>query len=399
MDWSPKQQAALEKVQEWMRNTAQVFRLFGYAGTGKTTLAKHIAELAQGDVLFAAFTGKAALVLQQKGCWEATTIHRLIYQPRDKSAKRLHELQAQLAEEKDPDRQRELQEQIRRENSNLSRPAFSLNEDSVVQDANLVVIDEVSMVGEQMGKDLLSFGTPVLVLGDTAQLPPVAEGGYFTAQEPDVLLDEIHRQAADSPIIRMATSIREGYGLEYGDYAGEGHPTSRVMRKGVLNIEDLAKFDQVLVGTNATRKVINNRIRREALGRTSHLPEPGDRLVCLRNNHEIGFLNGSLWDCQAVEVVDDDNVALIVRDPDGGAPISTIAWRHHFEDREKDLAWWQKRNGDEFDFGYALTCHKAQGSQWRHVAVVDESYVFKQDRLRWLYTAVTRASESVTVLR
>src|SRR5882757_5485782 len=85
--FSPEQDAALKAVAAWLKakpgrgNTPPVFRLFGYAGSGKSTLAKHLAEGVEGKVLFAAFTGKAALVMRRKGCEGASTIHSLIYRP------------------------------------------------------------------------------------------------------------------------------------------------------------------------------------------------------------------------------------------------------------------------------------------------------------------------------
>src|ERR1700704_3832073 len=87
--FSPQQDAALQAVAAWLKarpgrgSTPAVFRLFGYAGTGKTTLAKHLAEGVEGKVLFAAFTGKAALVMRRKGCQNASTIHSLIYRARE----------------------------------------------------------------------------------------------------------------------------------------------------------------------------------------------------------------------------------------------------------------------------------------------------------------------------
>jgi exodeoxyribonuclease-5 len=188
MLWSPQQDAALAAVARWLKaGEPRVFRLFGYAGTGKTTLARHIAESAGGDVAFAAFTGKAAHVMRGKGCKGATTIHSLIYRTRGED-----------------------------ENG----PTFTLNDDSAAGKSALIVIDECSMVDEEIGRDLLSFGKPVLVLGDPAQLPPIAGGGFFTSAEPDVMLTEVHRQAFDDPIIRMSMIVREG-GAREGDLRPE----------------------------------------------------------------------------------------------------------------------------------------------------------------------------------
>src|ERR1039457_2557798 len=149
---SPHQDAALNAVATWLKakpganGTPQVFRLFGYAGTGKTTLARHLAEHADGEVKFAAFTGKAASVMRGKGCKGASTIHSLIY------------------------RARESGEEI---------PSFDLWDDAPASKAELIIIDECSMVDAELGRDLLSFGVPVLVLGDPAQFRPTHRGGCF----------------------------------------------------------------------------------------------------------------------------------------------------------------------------------------------------------------------------
>ena len=189
MAFSLEQERALSAVNRWLKaGERQVFRLFGYAGTGKTTLAKHFAEGVDGDVLFAAFTGKAAQVLRSRGATKASTIHSLIYRPKG-------------------------EEEVEDETTGTKSiaPTFSINRKSQVSDAALVVIDECSMVDEALGRDLLSFGAPVLVLGDPGQLPPVSGGGFFTEHEPDHMLEEIHRQARDNPIIDLAQRCaREG---------------------------------------------------------------------------------------------------------------------------------------------------------------------------------------------
>ena len=145
--WSPQQDEALRAVSEWLKDKSgpQVFRLFGWAGTGKSTLAVHLAQGVR-SVKYAAFTGKAALVMRKKGCKGASTIHSLIYS---------------LVSEKE------------------GEPKFALDPESDAATADLIVIDEVSMVDESLGRDLLSFGTKVLVLGDPFQLPPVQGAGLL----------------------------------------------------------------------------------------------------------------------------------------------------------------------------------------------------------------------------
>lgn len=412
MKWSPQQDAALLAVDEWLRDPdQQVFKFFGYAGTGKTTMAQHIAEGVDGEVLFGAYTGKAAHVLRQKGCHEASTIHSMIYHTKEKGRLALKELEAELAEvlmeirsanpevtKESVDNDRavmELRHKIELERQSLSRPTFTLNQDSDVAHAELTIIDECSMVDDRMGMDLLSFGTKVLVLGDPAQLPPVRGDGFFiTGREPDLVLTEIHRQARDNPIIAMATQVREEQALSLGDYG-----SSRVVEKCHIDHSDAMAVDQVLVGKNMTRTASNRRIR-QILGYEGLLPVPDDRLVCLRNNHERGLLNGAIWYVNGIgDSGDSERVCMTVRPEDEGDPIDVEAHTHYFLQADRTLPWWERKEAEEFDYGYALTVHKAQGSQWNDLMLFDESYCFRRDKWKWLYTGITRAAERITVVR
>jgi exodeoxyribonuclease-5 len=224
----------------------------------------------------------------------------------------------------------------------------------------------------------------------------VQGAGFFTADEPDVMLTEIHRQAADNPIIRMSMDIREGGYLEHGRY-GESLviPRSGVDRDAVL------EADQVLAGRNKTRVAYNDRIR-ELKGLPHHEPVAGDRLVCLRNNPIKKLLNGQIWTAAEVKKRSNARYSMTL-DPDepttGKATQAKVVTHAAFFSGEEDaLSWPERRQYDEFTFGYCLTVHKAQGSQWDNVYLFDESYVFREERARWLYTAVTRASERITVV-
>lgn len=375
MEFSPQQDDALNAVAQWLKSgRPQVFRLFGYAGTGKTTLARHFAEHVDGQVQFAAFTGKAAQVLRSKGATNAKTIHSLIYRPRGEEA-------------------------VENETTGKTSmaPTFSLNRQSPIARAKLVIIDECSMVDEQLGRDLLSFGTPILVLGDPGQLPPISGGGFFTEHEPDFLLTEIHRQARDNPIVRLALDVREGREFMRGDYG-----TAQVIGREDVNQDLVLAADQVLVGTNRTRRRYNHRLR-ELKGFTADYPQAGDKLVCLRNDPSKGLMNGSLWKVMSSsrETVK-PGINLLVSpeedDPDRGvAKIKLL--KAAFEDPDGDIPWTTKKRYDDFDYGYALTVHKAQGSQWDDVVLFDESFAFKDTRQRWLYTAITRAAERLTIVR
>jgi exodeoxyribonuclease-5 len=216
--WSGQQSAALDAIGKWLTHgDGSPFYLAGYAGTGKTTLAKEIGQCA-GDAVFGAFTGKAADVMRRKGCGDAATIDSLIYIPKlELSCAAAPPCAAAraCAARRDGNRCLHLRERF------IGR---TLNKHSAVAGADLVVIDEVSMVGSQMGEDLLSFDTPVLVLGDPGQLPPIMDTGFFTNRAPDFQLTEVHRQALGSPVIALATSAREGRRLPSG-----WHGDSRVL--------------------------------------------------------------------------------------------------------------------------------------------------------------------------
>lgn len=375
MEFSAEQDRALIAVNKWLKaGDRQVFRLFGYAGTGKTTLARHFAEGVDGNVLFAAFTGKAAQVLRSKGAARASTIHSLIYRPKG-------------------------EEEVEDEETGVKNisPTFSLNRKSVVGDAKLIVIDECSMVDEALGQDLLSFGTPVLVLGDPGQLPPVKGGGFFTEHEPDFMLEEIHRQARDNPIVELAQMVREGRSIMIGDYG----TSAKVISKADVTTELVLEADQVLVGTNRTRRRYNERLR-ELKGFNGPLPQAGDKLVCLRNDTAKGLLNGSLWQVTSASRTVKPFMNLLVRAEDEGIErVSTKVkvLKAVFETPDAEISWQVKRRHDDFDYGYALTVHKAQGSQWNNVVLFDESFAFREHSQRWLYTAITRAAETLTIVK
>jgi exodeoxyribonuclease-5 len=366
-DFTPHQDAALKAVGDWLKakpgehGTPLLFRLFGYAGTGKTTLARHLAAHIDGEAKFAAFTGKAALVMRAKGCAGASTIHSLIYRARE---------------------------------SGEETPTFELWDDSPASKAALIVIDECSMVDAELGRDLMSFGVPVLVLGDPAQLPPIAGGGFFTDAEPDAVLTEVHRQAQDDPIVRLSMQVRAGERLTPGEYGA-----SSVVRRDAFDPQRALETDQILVGRNNTRRAYNGRIR-ERRGFDDPLPLAGDKLVCLRNNRRKGLFNGGLWNVAERPTTRRQILRLRLTPDEGyaGKGVKVSVRPECFTGKIDELDWQNRKKYDEFDFGYVLTVHKSQGSQWDDVVLFDESFAFPDSRERWLYTGITRAAKRLTVV-
>lgn len=424
---SPLQAQAIEDIKDWFANgTAmqQVFRVFGYAGAGKTTIVRHaIAELGlddetgTGGVLYAAFTGKAALVMSRKGT-PASTIHSLIYRVSEATPAEIERIKEDVAEIKanlprmepatrvmEEARLRSLELRL----ADIHKPRFVLNEQSMLKDAKLLVLDEVSMVGEEMASDLLAFGKPVLVLGDPGQLPPIKGEGAFTQQTPDVMLTEIHRQAGESAIIRLATLAREGQPIPYGEHDSFVWK----MRRDQVGPEQMLRGGQVICGRNATRIQLNLAMKRAAGYPGLYPTGNGEKLICLKNRNDLGLVNGMFLDLADIQDEDDLSFRATVTTEDGqqvgcalgGKPARFRIYKGHFDehvapDPERDRRdHWAKKNTIEAVWGWAITCHKSQGSQWENIVVFDDGLGrTAEDRARWLYTAITRAEKGLVLL-
>lgn len=451
MQLTQQQQEGLEKVAAWYHNDTtpadwNPFRWFGYAGTGKTFTAARIPEhLGLQHVVFGTYTGKAASVLRKSLArygvhYPVSTIHSAIYKPTTSKAARdaLDEARDELSDMKETlDRCKaephnamiirdagwadmmelmgaisEVSESIPQLEANAKRLRFEFNPESEWASADLIILDEVSMVNAKLAADIESFGVPVLVLGDPAQLPPVEGGGYYTDAQPDHLLTEIQRAALDSPVTQLATRVRQSAG---DNMLGL---TSRDMDPASLAAAEQA--DVVLCWTNSRRWKMINAIRERRLGpkwgpMMVNAPVPGDSIMVLTNNKDAAVFNGELFQVLAatpdalgyrLQVVSDagqERELLTYADGFKGLDAQTLGKASGLGARgERVLA----------TFGQAITVHKAQGSEWPHVYVVNEvpqmiesiarrqgwSAALEQAR-SWLYTAATRASERVTITR
>lgn len=429
---SPQQTEALTAIADWHSSQADqhfgadVFKLFGAAGCGKTTLARELPEaLALDRVMYLAYTGKAAHVLRSKGCSPAATIHSSIYMPTaDEEARRklvqAEETLAEVTEEwreatsypggGSPDvwgpltaQKEELEATITELQAQCRRTVWEWNPLAEVASADLIVLDEVSMVDAKMASDLEAYEVPILVLGDPAQLEPIQGEGYYTATEPDFMLTEVHRQALESPVLELATRIRQSTDARLGMTAGDVRPAS---------LAEAMDHDQVLCWTNKRRWAMVDAIR-HSLGRERATVAAGDRVMCLTNNRDLAVFNGQQFEVLGVRP-GTLGPTLILRD-DAGAERVIPAFQDGFEGREmqdqaKESGAGRKGGRMLATFAQAITVHKAQGSEWGSVYVVDEtpSMIAMTERRkgrtealeqarRWAYTAVSRASERVTV--
>lgn len=380
-DLTPQQQQAINAIAKWYEeDPSRPFYLAGPAGTGKTTLAREVAgalgnptsEWGIGiDVQFGAYTGKAASVLRGKGCTPAGTLHSLLYKPFKVAGKPVE---------------------------------FIWNAESELRDADLLILDEVSMVDAELAADVERFNVPVLVLGDPEQLEPIAGEGHYTKRAPDFRLTETHRFFIDGPVGKMATAIRESSDARFG-----------LTRNDVVEHSvDLAMgHDQILCWRNATRWVAIEKIRAR-LGRPAGVPVAGDRIMCLTNNKTLGVFNGEQFTVLEafIQGAKSGDWTLRVTNDEGRERVIDALDIGFTQAGQASVKSYVGGRGPIMyaTFSQAITVHKAQGSQWDSVYVVNEAGALRDLEAprkgreagitagrRWLYTASTRAAERVTI--
>ena len=415
IELSAEQNRVKEDLLAWVddsyagKNEKPFTTMAGLAGTGKTTLLGFLAaELRQRRAYvrigFITYTGKASLVLGSKltdlGPDDYVgTIHALIYYP--------------LTDEK------------------TGRIEGWYRKDFL--DVDFIFVDEASMVGSEIWNDLLEYNIPIIAIGDHGQLPPVGSDSFNLMAEPEFLLTEIHRQAMDNPIIKLSMLAREEGWIDYGVY-GTGiaklhwsDPRCKKIIAAYNKDSDLI----ALCGMNRTRVQLNKMIRKNY--GLSGIPKVGERLICLKNNKNIGVMNGQLGQLNGINNLG-KNFYDIQMKMDGlkfdvwlfclkdafGKAFAQEAYnqsnmletklelgdevekqmRTEMSNYYMGLDEKRKMRVDLFDFGYAISVHKSQGSEWNRVIMFDErnSHQSDDDYTRWLYTGITRAKEKLIMI-
>ena len=403
MELSKEQAVVFDAIMYWKNNRhdQQMFLVGGLAGTGKTTLLGKLVDALANEktrMLCCTFTGKAASVLSKKlNGYPVTTIHKPLYRPIPPDESEVKELEELLFD--DPDNE-SLQERkadaVKRYNE--AGVVFDFIGKGNIDSDDLIIIDEASMVSETIRDDLLSTGARILFVGDHGQLPPVKSHRWFS--DYDQVLETIHRQAADNPIIRLSKIIREtgGFGKETKTEGYEIKPFKQV------DHAQFNDFGQMLTGKNNTRREIN-RITRAMKGFDPGGLHSGEKIICLKNQGGKGgedvYLNGvqGVTTSPLNSVFGDDFINM---NYDGELRENVPVYTGHLDENYVNVnhpAWYEIKHLREFDYGYGITVHKSQGSEWDNGLVIDDGMFYNnpEDRKRWLYTAVTRFKEHVVI--
>lgn len=387
MQLTNEQKNVLVAMVDWLRGGKKQFlTVGGFAGTGKTTLTAQFRSvlhklLPSTRVGFCAYTGKASRVLQnalhsQEAVYEGDsvgTIHSLIYAPITKG-------------------------------STIS--GWKLKEAVYV---DVIVVDEASMVDKKIWRDLLSFDKPVLAVGDHGQLPPI-DGQFNLMNNPELKLETIHRQAEDNPIIHLSLLARENGAIPVGRFGPGVIKLDRYDSASASEVEECLRAYSsdllILTGYNQSRVKINQTVR-SFMDIDSSKPKSGDRVICLRNNWEKGIYNGMTGTLKRLIPVQNSSGEVDWYEAeislDDGDIYEGKIFAHQFGENSTLSSYGNIRGkslGDLWDFGYALTVHKAQGSQSPKVLLFEErnKHMSDDDWRRWLYTGVTRAEKELTIV-
>lgn len=418
----------------------KVFLLKGYAGTGKTSVlsafVKAMNVLQQKTVLLAP-TGRAAKVLSSYSGFSAFTIHKKIYRQKSMS-----EYRFMLAD-------------------NLNKNTiFIVDEASMISNSSMESnFGSGRLLDDLITYVFSGENCSLILLGDTAQLPPVHQSEspalekkvleHFGLNVTEFTLTEVVRQASESGILMQATSLRKRISenainqkpiLSINSY----QDVSRI--SGTDLIDEIQQsygndgVEEVIVVTRSNKQAnrYNNGIRNRVMMREEELSN-GDLLMVTRNNYfwsekipDVDFIaNGDVLEVKRIrkykEMYGFRFVDLTLQSLDYGWEIDARVWLDSLQSENPEemnkltnnlftaiaedypeitqkKKLYQKILENEYfnslqvKFAYAVTCHKAQGGQWKKV-FIDNGFIkleqIDSDYFRWLYTAMTRATEKV----
>ena len=384
----------------WKTRDRQIFEISGAAGTGKTTIIRYLIDqledISLDNVLFVALIGKAAMQMTKSGVM-ASTIHSAIYHPIE------------------VDKLDENGKKMVKEGRVLKEIRF-VKKEKLDGDIKLIVVDEAPMVDKKVAKDLMSFNLPIIALGDLNQLPPVFGDSVFL-RNIDYRLSQVMRQKADNPILALSQEIINSpfLNIKPGTY---GDKLMIVKKKDFFNyyLDTFYKSDIVICGKNSTRDELNTLIRKKYFQHhgvdlaNAELPELllGDKIICRKNNWgislgEINLINGLVgyvtnidYESKTKNILKIDFRPEFLKRSFEEIPINL---KYFFGNRKvKEIVKSYHHEGELFEFGYCITCHLSQGSQYEKVIVLAERMGDIDFYRKWLYTAVTRASDKLILI-
>ena len=384
MKFSQKQQEVFDEIMHFFLESQEMVYIFsGVAGSGKSTIINEINNLLTKEyhksVAVVTLTGKAVSTLKGKGIGCARTIHSYMYEP------------------------------LLDENENLI--GFEPTDPNELLE-DYIIIDEGSMVNEEIFEDLFNLGKKLLIVGDVNQLPPISKTEFNIMDESNFRLEEIHRLAEDNPIIQLSQHILSADSLPR-HFASEHIKfiQRNKMREDLMTHHE--DYEIILCGTNKTRQMLNKTVRR-IKGNVGHLPVDGERVICLRNDKSQGIFNGEMFNVHSRRPYDykikgvSQELSQYIMKGDTGFYSSVVVhddvWgsddvymKYIFEkDHEGES---KKRMLNLFDFGEAVTVWKSQGSEYKNLMFVDEDVSFFVDRSKFRYTGVTRSKDVITIVK
>jgi exodeoxyribonuclease V len=403
MELAKDQEIVYDWVMDNIKNKTKLFTTGGYAGTGKTFLISKVTKDLEKEnknikIAFVAFTGKASSVLKRRlreiqiddeYRYFVGTIHSLIYRPRyvfSKTTKKMIVVEW-------------------------------IKVSDLPEKYDLIVIDEASMISKELLDDLLTFDIPIWAVGDHGQLPPISELSFSLMKNPDSKLETIHRQASNNPIIKLSEMARKQGSIPFGVFSSGVCKLPR-RNKQTMDLFNNVNFSNdvvVICALNKTRIHLNDKIRMN-LKFLRPEPYPGERIICLKNNYKSGIMNGEIGTMLLIKYEAPDVLEICAQMDNENDLYNGLCYlpifgketyteifeniKERFKEFKKITRNTEFSTIDYFDFGYAISCHKALGSQWKKVIVFEERSYYWDDEMyaRWLYTALTRSEEKLMVI-